>query len=163
MHISKKIALSAGAFAMALGISGATATVASAVTPPVSVTSITFSSATSPPTITINGSGLGAKPTGGVRTGKLPNCGNGTYTGNDYPAGAIWMEDASGAVWSAGALQPSKTSGDCVGWKIVSWSTTKAVLQFGNSYGQFNWSLHDGDSLVFSVKAVPVQVTVSGL
>jgi hypothetical protein len=160
MRISKGIAIGVSAFALTLGMSGATAAVVSAASPRTqSVSSITFSGTASAPTLTINGSGLGTTPTGGVKVARLADCPNATWTGDDYPSGQLWLVDASGAEWDAGNLG-SKRSGSCVGWKIVSWSNTKAVLQFGTSYGSSGWILHDNDSLVLSIKRQPAWVSV---
>jgi hypothetical protein len=157
MH--RKLLFGAGAIALAVGASGLLGGLAFASGAPVSVSSVTLSGSLSSPTMTITGSGFGASPTGGVAAGPLPNCGNGTWTGKDYPAGKLWFDDANASeTWTAGAL--NGTGGDCVGWVIDSYSAKKIVLSFGTAYGSFGWTLHDSDQFVLSIKGEPFNGSV---
>jgi hypothetical protein len=162
----RKLALGLVALTLPLGIMVAVVTsgVAQATSPATttSITGVSFSGSTAAPTVTVTGKGFGASPTGGVVTGTLSNCGNGTYNGDDYPAGQLWLVDATASGWSAGAAAGGG-KGSCVGEDITSWSNKKVVFTFGNSYGQFNWSLSNNDLVVVSVKGVPGSGTVSGL
>jgi len=128
---------------------------------PASVSSVTVSGSSAAPTVTIQGVGFGAKPVGGVITGRIPGCGNGTFTGRDYPNGELWLLDTT-VPWGAGYYS-GPSSSNCVGLKIGVWTARKVVLHFGNSYGSFNWSLNNGDTLALSVNGAPGFTTVSGL
>jgi len=59
----------------------------------------------------------------------------------------------------------SNSSGaDCIGITVVSWSPTKVVLKFGNSYGSFaHWYLSNDDGYALSIKTALWGGTVSGL
>ena len=53
---------------------------------------------------------------------------------------------------------------NCVGIIVVSWSSTKVVLKFGNAYGTFaHWYLTNGDGYAISIKTAIWGGTVSGL
>jgi hypothetical protein len=53
---------------------------------------------------------------------------------------------------------------DCVGIIVVSWSSTKVVLKFGNAYGTFDhWYLTNGDEYALSIKTAIWGSTVSAL
>ena len=65
------------------------------------------------------------------------------------PAGKLYF--TGDANFEAG----SSTSGgaDGAGITVVSWSSTKVVLQFGNAHGTFDhWYLTNGDGYAISVK-----------
>jgi hypothetical protein len=127
-----------------------------------SISSISFSGTHGPgvasPTVTITGSHFGATaPTG--TSDNTTSCGTYTANGKVY-GGKLYFTD--NANFEAGY---SNSSGaDCVGIIVVSWSATKVVLKFGNSYGSFDhWFLTNGDGFAVSIKTAIGGGTVSGL
>jgi len=143
-----------------LPASGASAALAAATRP--SITSVSFSGTHGPgmasPTITINGSHLGATAPAGTSDGTT-SCGTYAANGDVYGSKLYFTDDAN---FEAGY---SNSSGaDCIGIIVVSWSSTKVVLKFGNSYGSFaHWYLTNGDGYALSVKAALWGGAVSGL
>ena len=138
----------------------ASAALASAPQPGIS--SVSFTGAHGPgmasPTITITGSGFGASPPSGT-SDNTTSCGPYTANGKVYGSKLYLTDDAN---FEAGF---SNSSGaNCVGIIVVSWSTTKVVLKFGNAYGTFDhWYLTNGDGYAISVKAALWGGTVTGL
>jgi hypothetical protein len=103
---------------------------------------VVFTGTSAAPTVTVQGSGFGAAPSG---TGwNTTACGTYTDNGKDYGP-ALWFRDP--AYFGAG-------NGSCIGIKLVSWSATKVVFRFGNSYNTFeHWYVTAGD---------PYEVAVAG-
>ena len=127
-----------------------------------SISSISFSGTHGPgvasPTITVTGSRFGTTAPLGT-SNNVTSCG--TYTANgDVYGGKLYFTD--NAHFEAGY---SNSSGaDCIGIIVVSWSATKVVLEFGNSYGSFDhWYLTNGDGFAISIKTAIGGGTVSGL
>jgi hypothetical protein len=138
----------------------ATASLASAPRP--GIASVSFSGTSGPgvasPTITITGSRLGTTAPAGT-SDNTTGCGPYTANGEVYGSKLYFTGDAN---FEAGF---SNSSGaDCVGIIVVSWSSTKVVLQFGNAYGTFDhWYLTNGDGYAISIKTAIWGGTVSGL
>ncbi len=88
-----------------------------------------------------------------------PGCGPYTANGEVYGGKLYFTDDAN---FEAGF---SNSGGaDCVGIIVVSWSSTKVVLRFGNAYGTFDhWYLTNGDGYAISIKSAIWGGTVSGL
>jgi len=127
-----------------------------------SISTISFSGTQGPgvasPTVTITGSRFGAAAPPGTPNGTT-SCG--TYTANgDVYGGKLYF--TANAHFEAGYSNSS--SADCIGIIVVSWSATKVVLKFGNSYGSFDhWYLSNGDGFAVSIKTAIGGGTVSGL
>lgn len=138
----------------------ASAALASAQRPDIS--SVSFTGTSGPgvasPTITITGSRFGATPPSGTSDNST-SCGPYTANGKVYGNKLYFADDAN---FEAGF---SNSSGaDCVGISVVSWSSTKVVLQFGNAYGTFDhWYLSNGDGYAISIKSSIWGGTVGGL
>lgn len=138
----------------------ASAAAASAARPGIS--SVSFTGTSGPgvasPALTITGSHLGTTPPSGTSDNST-SCGGYTANGEVYGSKLYLADDAN---FEAGF---SNSSGaDCVGIIVVSWSSTKVVLKFGNAYGTFaHWYLTNGDGYAISIKTAIWGGTVSGL
>jgi hypothetical protein len=157
------VLLAAATAALALAtIPVLTASAARAPAPRPSITSVSFSGTHGPgmpsPTITITGSQLGATAPPGT-SDATTSCGTYVANGKVYGNKLSFTDDANfeaGYNNSAGA--------DCIGIIVVSWTPTKVVLNFGNSYGSFaHWYLTNGDGYALSIKTVTWGGAVSGL
>jgi len=160
----------AAAFAGAAAIAGLalatvptfTASAALAAAPRPNLTSVSFSGTHGPgvasPTITITGSQLGTHAPPGT-SDATTSCGTFVANGKVYLNKLYFTDDAN---FEAGF---SNSGGaDCIGIIVVSWSPTKVVLKFGNSYGSFaHWFLTNGDGFALSIKTAIWGGTVSGL
>ena len=139
-----------------------TASAARAPAPRPSITSVSFSGTHGPgmpsPTITITGSQLGATAPPGT-SDATTSCGTYSANGKVYGGKLYFTDDAN---FEAGF---SNSGGaDCIGIIVVSWSPTKVVFKFGNSYGSFaHWYLSNGDGYALSVKNAIWGGSVSGL
>ena len=139
-----------------------TASAALAAAPRPSLTSVSFSGTHGPgvasPTITITGSQLGTKAPPGTSDATTA-CGTYVANGKVYLNKLYFTDDAN---FEAGF---SNSGGaDCIGIIVVSWSPTKVVLKFGNSYGSFaHWYLTNGDGYALSLKTALWGGAVSGL
>lgn len=148
---------------LALVIVPAAATgAARASAPRPSITAISFSGTHGPgvasPTITIIGSRFGSTAPSGT-SDNTTSCGTYTANGKVY-GGKLYFTD--NANFEAG--YSNSGGADCIGIIVVSWSATKVVLKFGNSYGSFDhWYLSNGDGFAVSVKTAIGGGTVSGL
>jgi hypothetical protein len=126
------------------------------------ISSVSFTGTHGPgvasPTITITGSRFGTTAPAGT-SDNTTGCGPYTANGEVYGSKLYFTDDAN---FEAGF---SNSSGaDCVGVIVVSWSSTKVVLKFGNAYGTFDhWYLTNGDGYALSVKSAIWGGTVSGL
>jgi hypothetical protein len=126
------------------------------------ISSVSFSGTHGPgvasPTITVTGSQFGTTAPAGT-SDNTTSCGPYTANGKVYGNKLYFTDDAN---FEAGF---SNSSGaDCVGIIVVSWSTTKVVLKFGNAYGTFDhWYLTNGDGYAISIKTAIWGGTVSGL
>jgi hypothetical protein len=152
------VAIAALALATAPAV---TASTARAVVRP-SISTISFSGTHGPgvasPTVTINGTHFGAAAPPGTPNG-VTSCGTYTANGDVYGSKLYFTANAH---FEAGYSNSS--SADCIGIIVVSWSATKVVLKFGNSYGSFDhWYLTNGDGYAISVKTALWGGTVSGL
>jgi hypothetical protein len=153
----------AAAAALALAIVPAvTARATLAAAPRPSIASVSFSGTHGPgmasPTITITGSHFGTTALPGTPDGTTA-CGTYVANGDVYLNKLYFTDDAN---FEAGF---SNSGGaDCIGIIVVSWSPTKVVFKFGNSYGSFaHWYLSNGDGYAFSVKNAIWGGSVSGL
>ncbi len=156
-------AMLAATAALALAtIPALTASAARVSAPRPGISSVTFSGTHGPgvasPAITITGSGFGTTAPSGT-SDNTTSCGPYTANGDVYGNKLYFTDDAN---FEAGF---SNSSGaDCVGIIVVSWSSTKVVLKFGNAYGTFDhWYLSNGDGYALSVKTALWGGTVSGL
>jgi hypothetical protein len=103
---------------------------------------VVFTGTTTNPTITVNGAGFGPQPAG-TPWNDTP-CGSYTDNGRDYGTQLSFLDPGA---FAAG-------NGSCVGIKVVSWSPTRVVFRFGNSYHSFDhWYVTAGD---------PYEITVNG-
>jgi hypothetical protein len=157
----KAAVLAAAALALATASTfAASAAVVSAPRPGIS--SVAFTGTSGPsvasPTITITGSHFGTTAPSGTSDNST-SCGPYTANGEVYGSKLYFADDAN---FEAGF---SNSSGaDCVGIIVVSWSSTKVVLKFGNAYGTFDhWYLTNGDGYAVSIKSSLWGGTVSGL
>ena len=155
--------LAAATAAVALAATPAlTASAARAPAPRPSIASVSFNGAHGPgvasPVITITGSHFGATAPAGT-SDATTSCGTYSANGKVYGGKLYFTDDANfeaGYSNSAGA--------DCIGIIVVSWSATKVVLKFGNSYGSFaHWYLSNGDGFAVSIKTAIGGGAVSGL
>jgi hypothetical protein len=149
--------------ALALAIVPAlTASAALAAAPRPSISSVSFSgthgAGMPSPTITIIGSHFGTTAPPGT-SDNTTSCGTYAANGEVYLGKLYFTDDAN---FEAGF---SNSSGaDCIGIIVVSWSSTKVVLKFGNSYGSFaHWYLTNGDGYALSLKTAIWGGAVSGL
>ena len=138
------------------------ASAAPAAPPRPSLSSVSFSGTHGPgvpsPTITITGSQLGTKAPPGT-SNATTSCGPYTANGKVYLGKLYFTDDAN---FEAG--YSNSADADCIGIIVVSWSQTKVVLQFGNSYGSFaHWYLTNGDGYALSLKTALWGGAVSGL
>ena len=127
-----------------------------------SITAISFTGAHGPgvasPTVTVTGTRFGATAPPGTPNGTT-SCGTYTANGDVYGSKLYFTANAH---FEAGYSTPA--SADCIGIIVVSWSATKVVLKFGNSYGSFDhWYLSNGDGFAVSIKTAIGGGTVSGL
>jgi len=160
---AKAALLAAVTAALALAtVPALAASAARASAPRPSIASVSFTGAHGPgvasPVITITGSHFGATPPAGT-SDNTTSCGTFTANGKVYGNKLYFTDDAN---FEAGF---SNSGGaDCVGIIVVSWSSTKVVLAFGNAYGTFDhWFLTNGDGYALSVKTALWGGTVTGL
>jgi hypothetical protein len=110
------------------------------------------------PTITITGSHFGATAPKGT-SDNTTTCGSYTANGDVYGSKLYFVDDGK-----LEAGYSNSTGATCIGIIVVSWSATKVVLQFGNSYGTFpHWYLSNGDGYAISIKTAIWGGAVSGL
>jgi hypothetical protein len=155
------VAAATAALALA-AVPALTASAARAPAPRPSIASVSFSGTHGPgvasPTITVTGSRFGATAPPGT-SDATTSCGAYTANGKVY-GGKLYFTD--NANFEAG--YSNSAGADCIGIIVVSWSSTKVVLQFGNSYGSFaHWYLTNGDGFAVSIKTAIGGGTVSGL
>lgn len=151
-------AITAGALALAAVPASAT----SAVPVRPSISSVSFSGVHGPgvpsPTVTVIGTHFGATAPAGTSNNST-SCGQYTANGDVY-GGKLYFTD--NANFEAG--YSNSAGADCIGIIVVSWSATKVVLKFGNSYGSFaHWFLTNGDGFAISIKTAIGGGAVSGL
>jgi hypothetical protein len=157
----KAAVLAAAALALAT-VPAFAASAARVSAPRPNISSVSFSGTHSPgvasPTITLTGSQFGATPPSGT-SDNTTSCGPYTANGKVYGSKLYFLDDAN---FEAGF---SNSGGaDCVGIIVVSWTSTRVVLRFGNAYGTFDhWYLTNGDGYALSVKNALWGGTVSGL
>jgi hypothetical protein len=117
------------------------------------------------PSVTVTGIGFGASPPPGM-SNDLTSCGTYTNNGSDYGT-AFYFDDThpDTVSWEAGSGTPP--NGSCVGLRVVSWSDTQVVFDFGGSgsaYDSFDeWYLANGDSFTLTLEGTSFTGTVSGL
>jgi hypothetical protein len=158
-------AVLAAATIAALALATVPAVAASTARAPVvrpSISSISFSGTHGPgvasPTVTVTGSRFGATAPPGT-SNNTTSCGTYTANGDVYGSKLYFTANAH---FEAG--YSTSSSADCIGIIVVSWSATKVVLKFGNSYGSFDhWYLTNGDGFAISIKTAIGGGTVSGL
>ena len=127
-----------------------------------SISTISFSGTQGPgvasPTVTITGTHFGAAAPPGT-SNSVTSCGTYTANGDVYGSKLYFTANAH---FEAG--YSTSSSADCIGIIVVSWSATKVVLKFGNSYGSFaHWYLSNGDGFAVSIKTAIGGGAVSGL
>lgn len=126
------------------------------------ISSVTFSGLAGPgqpsPTITVQGRRFGpAAPIG--QDNNVTSCGTYTNNGEVFKGRFYFTDDTN---FEAG--YSNATGADCIGIIIQSWTATKVVFTFGNSYGSFDhWYLSNGDGFAISLKTALFGGTVSGL
>jgi hypothetical protein len=130
---------------------------------PVTVSSVSISGYPTSPTITVVGSGFRRHAfTNGVSPATLSNCGSGT--GLDYPKSELWLLDASRSGGLSGAFQEgslfSRTTGNCGGIIISSWSRSQIVFTLGSRYSTDGHYLESGDVACVDVELVPACTTL---
>jgi hypothetical protein len=104
--------------------------------------SVVFTGTTANPTIAVNGNNFGTEPAGAPW--RDTPCGSYTDNGRNY-GDQLWFADSD--YFHAG-------NDGCIGIKVVSWSPTRVVFQFGNSYNTFDhWYVTAGD---------PYEITLMG-
>jgi hypothetical protein len=111
------------------------------------------------PTITIRGAGFGAQPSGtnndDTQCGPFPD--NGEVFRNK-----LYFSDNGN--FEAG--YSTATGANCIGIKLVTWTTSKIVFTFGWAYNQSfdgRWYLMNGDGYAVSVKGAIWGGLVTGL
>jgi hypothetical protein len=117
------------------------------------VTSVVFtgvSGGSAAPTITVTGTGFGAKPAGQPDQA----CG-GTYTGDYYGPSFYFWDDTP--YWESGLI------GDCIGMAVSSWTSHQIVFSFGSAYGQPGYLMHPNDNYALKIRSFRYGGTVSGL
>jgi hypothetical protein len=117
------------------------------------VTSVAFtgvSGGSAAPTITVTGTGFGAKPAG------QPDhaCGGG-YTGDYYGPNFYFWDDTG--YWESGLV------GDCIGMDISSWTAHQIVFSFGSAFGQPGYLMHNDDNYALKIRSFMYGGTVTGL
>ena len=143
-------------------VPGLAASAALAASPRPSISSVSFSGTHGPgvasPVITISGSHFGTSAPAGT-SDSTTSCGSYVANGDVYGSKLYFTDDAN---FEAGF---SNSGGaDCIGIIVVSWSSTKVVVKFGNAYGSFaHWYLTNGDGYALSVKNAIWGGAVSGL
>ena len=126
----------------------------------VTVSSVTFSGTSSDPTITINGTGFGAKAPKPSPSGRPCGEPDVAATGYDYGSKLVVQDTLSPDDWQAGF------PGDCIGLVIESYSTTQITLQLGSFYGdpsQTYRQMTTGDTFSVRVKGTALTGTITGL
>ena len=143
-------------------VPGLAASAALAAPPRPSISSVPFSGTHGPgvasPVITISGSHFGTSAPAGPRT-TPPAAGLTPPNGDVYGGKLYFTDDAN---FEAG--YSNSGGADCIGIIVVSWSSSKVVVKFGNAYGSFaHWYLTNGDGYALSVKTAIWGGAVSGL
>jgi hypothetical protein len=137
-------------------------TVAASASSPPGISSVSFAGTAGPgvasPAVTLTGSGFGATAPKGTSDNST-GCGPYTANGDVYGNKLYVVDDGNFEAGFSDSNGPN-----CIGIKVVSWSPTKVVLQFGNAYGTFaHWYLSNGDGYAISIKNAIWGGTVSGL
>jgi hypothetical protein len=131
------------------------------VTSSAQVTGVTFSgpdSSATPPTVTITGTGFGAKPKG--TSDDSNSCGTYSDNGDTYKTNLSFYEDHWN--WEAGYSSAGTTS--CIGIIVTTWKADKIVFTFGDAYGtSVNWVVSNTDNYAVAVKGYLWGGLVSGL
>jgi hypothetical protein len=148
------VAAAAGALAASLaGPASAQATAPAAASLP-RVTSVVFTGAsggTTAPTITVTGTGFGARP-----PGQPDHACGGTFTGDYYGPNFYFWDDTP--YWESGLI------GDCIGITVSSWTTHQIVFSFGSAYGtQPSYTMRNGDNYALKIRSLLQGGTVNGL
>jgi hypothetical protein len=168
MKLSYKIGLATTAVALAGGIATSAAAAQTSPHPAEdsvarpSVSSVGFSgyygTGVSSPTITIDGSGFGGAAPAGASDDNN-SCGGYTDNGSVFLDQLYFLDDSN---FEAG--YSNVEGADCLGIKVVSWSDTQVVLQFGSAYASWaRWYLENGDGYAISIEGSLYGGTVSGL
>jgi hypothetical protein len=144
--MTKRIRATLAASVLAVALTAVAA--AGASTSAYAITGVAFSGSPAAPTITITGSHFGTAPAGS--SNEVTSCGDyGTENGDGF-GNRLWFLDDTND-WQAGFGTPPNAN--CIGIKIVSWTSKKAVLQFGVAYGSFDhWTADPGDNFVIKLK-----------
>lgn len=131
------------------------------------ISSITISGYPKPatPTITVTGTGFGARPANGISPATLTNCGGfANPTGLDYGKSTLWLLDGSASAGLYGAWQFGAnftgTNGNCGGVIIYRWTNHKVVFGLGSAYMVQPPGLQSGDTVCVSVDGVPGCLTL---
>ncbi len=117
------------------------------------VTGVDFSGSLDNPTITITGTGFGSEP-----ASVPPGCG---ATGSDYSYSTFDITDLTQGDWQAGV------PGDCIGFNVVSYSSTQVTATFGSWYTDQEvgggTQIHVGDTVIVGLAGSYISVTVPGV
>jgi hypothetical protein len=95
-------------------------------TKPPKITSVVFTGTPAEPTVTVNGSSFGTVPP--ANPPEPLSCVPGD-TSFDYGTSLMFTDSTKG--WTAGQ------TGDCIGLRVISYTSTKVVLQFGADYVKY--------------------------
>jgi hypothetical protein len=121
----------------------------------VTITKVRFSGDTATLRITVIGSGFASEPK--AYNDDDTSCG--MYTNNGYAFGKhLYLTDVNN--FTAGYGIPPGAS--CVGIVVTTWSNTKIVFGFGESYDTFDhWYISNGDQYQIGIKGVETSGTVT--
>ena len=131
------------------------------------ISSVVFTGTTTAPTVTVNGTGLGAMPApnptytpAGTQMCPLaPPPGNQGY---DYGT-SLFLFDSS-RNWAGGRYRPELNELDCVGLLVSKFTPTQVVFQYGSAYATYqqkdNYLLAEGDSYQLTVNGANYSGTV---
>jgi hypothetical protein len=118
-------------------------------TKPPKITSVVFTGTPGEPTVTINGSSLGATPP--ANPPEPLSCVPGD-TSFDYGTSLMFNDSTRG--WTAGQ------TGDCIGLRVISYTSTRVVLQFGADYVNFG-QVTAGDAYKLTLWSITHKGTVA--
>lgn len=122
------------------------------------IKSITTSGSGASLTVTVNGTGFGAAPTGLL--GQTTNSANFVFTEYSAASASTGIGASGDYPWNAGFCAASECDGVTLGY--VSWTPTQIVVSgFGGSYGGNGWVSAPGDA--FCVAVWPSTSTTPGL
>jgi hypothetical protein len=116
--------------------------------------SVAFHGSSTQPVVVLQGAHFGTTPSPSYPPGGCPNHGTGRVFGTKF-----YFTDVS-AGWQAGHGGPGLNT-NCIGIKIISWSSTSVSFKFGSSFGSGTWVLNAGDSYAVTLRGVTASGTVA--